>query len=155
MPRVLIGLVLIGRVLIGLVLTISIATPVLADASLTAAVAGAYLPRAEDATLHSIAHERVVEISACPTCFTHDLMRPGMAEVLAMNIGVDDPIGHVIATWGASPVHNGILSDAGWTRIGCAERAIGSTHWFVCVLADGAVSAIAPRVTVLPDTAMR
>lgn len=144
------------KLLIGLVLAILVAAPVHADAGLTGSVAAAYLQRAEDASLHSIAHERVVEISACPTCLTHDLMRPGTAEVLGWNSGVADPVASIIDTWSASSVHNGILSDPGWTRIGCAERVAVQAHYFVCVLAAGAVSSAAgPPVPRLPDTAMR
>jgi hypothetical protein len=39
--------------------------------------------------------------------------------------------------WMGSPVHDGILSDRSYGRIGCAERSVGDQHWFVCVLATG------------------
>lgn len=120
------------------------AAPVRADGGLTGAVAGAYFPRTEDAGLHSIAHQRVAEISACPTCMTHDLMRAGTAEVLAFNFGSPDPIGAAIGQWRASPTHNGILSNTSLGRIGCAQSAVGGTSYFVCVLAAGPLPAAAP-----------
>ena len=132
------------------------AAPVRADGALTAAVAGAYFPRTEDAGLHSIAHQRVAEISACPTCMTHDLMRAGTAEVLAFNFGSPDPIGAAVSQWRASPTHNGILSNTSLGRIGCAQTAVGGTSYFVCVLAAGPLPAAAPapvRAAPAPGTA--
>lgn len=151
------------RLLIGLALVASLASPVRADSSLTAAVAAASLSRFEDAGLHAIAHERVTEISACAGCLTHDLMRAGTAELLGVNAGIADPIAAVIGQWTGSPDHAAILVDPRWGRIGCAERTVGGEHYFACVLAAGplpastqptAPTADAPAVVVLPDTAM-
>jgi hypothetical protein len=75
-----------------LVLVLGVAAPVRADTGLTAAVAAAYFPRSVDAGLHAIAHERVVEISACGSCFDHDGMRAGTAEVIGYDSGYPDPI---------------------------------------------------------------
>lgn len=140
-----------------LVLLLGLATPAKADVSLTSAVAAAYFPRTVDGELHAIAHERVLEISACNSCMDHDGMRPGTAEVLGDNSGYADPITAVLASWSGSATHDGILSDASYGRIGCAERAVGDRHWFVCVLAAGGSAARGTStggVTSLPDTAM-
>jgi hypothetical protein len=147
---------------LGVILALTVAAPARADTGLTAALAAAYLPRTVDAGLHAIAHERVLEISSCEGCMTHDLMRPGTAEVLGYNAGYADPIATVIAAWAASPPHDAILSDGGWGRIGCAERSVNGKHWFACVLAaggggstssTGTTGATGPPIT-LPDTAM-
>lgn len=131
-------------VLLGLLLVLSSAGPVSADSGLTNAVAAAYFPRTVDEGLHAIAHQRVLEISACPTCLNHSLMRAGTAEVLAYNWGSSDPIGNAVASWRASPVHNAILSDASLGRIGCAQVVASGTSYFACVLAAGALPAPAP-----------
>jgi hypothetical protein len=154
----------VPRLLIGLVLVVLLTSPVRADSSLTAAIAAAYLPRFEDAGLHSIAHERVIEISACDDCFTHDLMRAGTAEVLGFNAGMTDPVTAIIGQWTASPGHHAILSDPGWGRIGCAEVVADGAHYFACVLASGPLPARPsispanlppdPPAVLLPDTAM-
>lgn len=147
------------RLLIGVVLVALLTGPVRADSSLTATIAAAYLPRFEDAGLHAIAHERVVEISACDGCLTHDLMRAGTAEVLGSNAGMTDPISAVIGQWSGSPDHDAILSDPRWGRIGCADQMVGGVHYFACVLAAGPlpVSPASPTdlpAVLLPDTAM-
>jgi hypothetical protein len=113
------------------------APPARADVGLTSAVAGAYFPRSVDADLHAIAHERVLQVSACDSCMNHDGMHAGTAEVLAYNSGYPDPIAEAILAWQGSSVHDGILSNRDYGRIGCAERTVGSKHWFVCVLATG------------------
>lgn len=147
------------RLLIGLVLMASMTSPVLADSSLTAGVAAAYMPRFDDEGLHALAHERVTEISACASCLTHDLMRAGTAEVLGFNAGVTDPVAAVIDQWSGSAAHDTILSDPRWGRIGCAEQVVGGEHYFACVLAAGPLPAAeppseAPAIVLLPDTAM-
>ena len=43
-------------------------------------------------------------------------------------------------------------SDRQYGLIGCAERTVGGTPWFACVLAAGPLPA--PPVLVLPDMAM-
>jgi len=143
--------VLLG-VLIAVILALATAGQVRADRGLTSAVAGAFFPRNADAVLHDIAHQRVAELRAC-RCLEHDRMRPGTAEVLAWNTNSPNPVGSAVASWVGSAVHHGILSDTSKGRIGCAELADGSTHWFACVLADGPLPAVAV-VAVLPDTAM-
>ena len=82
-------------------------------------------------------------------------MRAGTAEVLAWNLGEANPVADAVGKWIGSPTHNAILSDRQYGRIGCAERIVGATHWFACVLAAGPLpaQAAAPPV-VLPDTAM-
>lgn len=148
------------RLLIGLVLAILLTSPVQADSSLTAAIAAAYLPRFEDAGLHAVAHERVIEISACDDCLTHDLMRAGTAEVLGFNAGMTDPVTAVIGQWTSSPGHDAILSDHRWGRIGCAQLVAGGASYFACVLASGPLPAAPvsppeqPPAVLLPDTAM-
>ena len=91
----------------------------------------------------------------------HDGMRPGTAEVLGYNAGFPDPIAHAVAAWASSPIHDGILSDRSYGRIGCAERVAGGEHWFVCVLATGGTtggttsgSSSGGTTATLPDTAM-
>lgn len=148
-------------VLIGLLLVFGTVGPVRADGDLTAAVAVAYFPRNADAALHEIAHQRVAELRAC-RCLEHDRMRSGTAEVLAWNQGIANPVAAAVASWTRSALHHSILSNTSYGRIGCAEAADGSTHWFACVLAAGAlpagsqpVGAAAPHVVAaLPDTAM-
>lgn len=133
---------------------------------LTDAIASAYLTRTLDEGLHSIAHQRVAELSAC-RCLEHDGMRPGTAEVLARNVGVGSPVASAVGQWIDSTTHNAILSDRLYGRIGCAERSEAGEHWFACVLAAGplpaqpaaggsTVQSVAggPAVFVLPDTAM-
>lgn len=123
----------------GLVLAITI--PVRADAGLTGVVAASYFPRTVDAGLHSIAHQRTLEISACPTCMNHSLMRAGTAEVLAFNFGSGDPVGAAVSGWRSSAVHNGILSNASYGRIGCAQADVAGVSYFACVLAAGPLPA--------------
>jgi hypothetical protein len=82
--------------------------------------------------------------------------------VLGYNAGYANPIGAVIDAWQASPVHDGILSDRGYGRIGCAERSTNGEHWFVCVLATGGSTGLAQAGGgsggggggFIPDTAM-
>jgi hypothetical protein len=145
--------------MLGAVLILSMAAPVRADVGLTDAVAAAYFPRTVDEGLHAIAHQRVIEISACG-CLEHNGMRPGTAEVLVWNLGQPNPVASALGAWRGSPTHNAILSDRQYGLVGCAERTVGGTHWFACVLAAGPLPAPppaplpAPPVLVLPDTAM-
>jgi hypothetical protein len=64
-------------------------------------------------------------------------MRPGTAEVLAMNAGVSDPVANAVNQWIGSSFHRGVLSDGSYGRIGCAETVADGVHWFACVLATG------------------
>jgi hypothetical protein len=147
--------VLLGALVAGIIV---VGTPgeVHADGGLTAAVAAAYFPRNLDGALHDIAHQRVAELRACD-CLEHDGMRSGTAEVLAWNSGAGNPVAGALASWAGSALHNGILSNRSYGRIGCAELADGSTHWFACVLAAGplpVVAAAAPAAAILPDTSL-
>lgn len=137
--------------ILGAVLILSMAVPVRADVGLTDAVAAAYFPRTVDEGLHAIAHQRVIEISACG-CLEHNGMRSGTAEVLAWNLDVANPVASALGAWRGSSTHNAILSDRQYGRIGCAERVVAGVHWFACVLAAGPLPA--PPVLALPDTAM-
>ena len=142
---------------LGVVLVLTVAGAVRADGGLTDAVAAAYFPRTVDAGLHAIAHERVAELSACE-CLEHDGIRPGTAEVLAWNSGDANPIAGAVQQWVNSPLHDGILSDSSYGRIGCAEVVSAGVHWYACVLADGPLPArpapSAPEVLAIPDTAV-
>ena len=152
MRYLLLGVVL----LVGAVFILSTAGPVEGDIGLTDSVAAAYFPRTGDEGLHAIAHQRVAEMSACG-CLDHGGRRPGTAEVLAWNVRVANPVGHVVSQWIGSPTHNAILSDRALGRIGCAEGIASGTHWFACVLAAGplpAQPAAVQPVMVLPDTAL-
>jgi hypothetical protein len=146
------------KLFVATILVLAFAMPVRADDGLTGAVAAAYFPRTVDSGLHAIAHERVLEISACNSCMDHDGMRSGTAEVLGYNSGYSNPIAAVLQGWSGSAIHNGILSDATYGRIGCAERSVGDRHWFACVLATGGSAGQRTSggggVTSLPDTAM-
>lgn len=137
--------------ILGAVLILSMAVPVRADVGLTDAVAAAYFPRTVDEGLHAIAHQRVIEISACG-CLEHNGMRSGTAEVLAWNLDAANPVASALGAWRGSSTHNAILSDRQYGRIGCAERVVAGVHWFACVLAAGPLPA--PPVLALPDTAM-
>lgn len=149
------------RVLLALLLLVASSTPARADTGLTDAVGAAWMPRYADASLHAIAHERVMEIS-CEGCFNHTGMRPGTAEVIGYNGGYADPIAKVVADWQTSAGHDAVLSDGSFGRIGCAETVVGSRHYFVCVLAIGPlpepVAPVPPRpepaTFLLPDTAL-
>jgi hypothetical protein len=94
-------------------------------------------------------------------------MRSGTAEVLAWNQGIANPVAAAVASWTRSALHHSILSNTSYGRIGCAEAADGSTHWFACVLSAGALpagtqsagsqptgAAASHVVAALPDTAM-
>jgi len=151
------------RLVLVIAMLLVIATPVSADGGLTGAVSAAYFPRTVDAGLHSIAHQRALEIGACPTCMNHNLMRAGTSEVLAFNSGSADPIGDAVRLWQASPVHHAILSDGSNGSIGCAQAVVGGTSYFACVLAPGGAAvalapapaltaAAAPGAVALPDT---
>ena len=144
------------KIIVATLLALAFASPAQADGGLTEAVASAWFPRTVDADLHAMAHERVPEISACGSCMNHDGMRPGTAEVLGYNGGFSNPIAQVIDDWASSAVHDGILSDRSYGRIGCAERVAGNEHWFVCVLASGGSGSGGTAVTTfaMPDTAM-
>ena len=137
--------------MLGAVLILSMAAPVRADIGLTDALAAAYVPRTVDEGLHAIAHQRVIEISACG-CLEHSGMRPATAEVLVWNQGEANPVASAVSRWIGSPTHNAILSNRQYGLIGCAERTVAGVHWFACVLAAGPLPA--PPVVVLPDTAM-
>jgi len=142
------------RLAIAAGLILAITTPVRADAGLTGAVAASYFPRNVDAGLHSIAHARASEISACPTCMNHSLMRAGTSEVLAYNFGSTDPIGEAVAGWRNSPVHNSILGNGSLGSIGCAQLAVAGVSYFACVLAPGSLpSAPAPAPAPPPPAA--
>ena len=129
------------RLAVAVGLVFAITTPVQADAGLSGAVAASYFPRNVDAGLHSIAHARASEISACPTCMNHALMRAGTAEVLAYNFGSADPIGEAVAGWRNSPVHNSILGNGSLGSIGCAQVSVAGVSYFACVLAAGPLPA--------------
>lgn len=142
------------RLAIAAGLVLAITTPVRADAGLSGAVAASYFPRNVDAGLHSIAHARASEISACPTCMNHSLMRAGTAEVLAYNFGSADPIGEAVAGWRNSPVHNSILGNGSLGSIGCAQVSVAGVSYFACVLAASAPpSAPAPAPAPAPPAA--
>lgn len=151
-----------GRLVLAIAIALAITTPVSADGGITGAVAGSYFPRTVDAGLHAIAHQRVLEISACPNCMTHALMRAGTSEVLAYNFGSADPVGDAVRGWQGSAAHNAILSNGSLGSIGCAQAVVGVTSYFVCVLAPGgAAVALAPAApapagaapqVALPDT---
>ncbi|MGI8829647.1 MAG: hypothetical protein ACR2I5_07770 [Candidatus Limnocylindria bacterium] len=147
----------LGRVLLGLCLALALAPPALADVGLIDEIAGAYFPRYADARLHQIAHERLAELSTCD-CLEHDGIRAGTAEVIAYNAGIANPVSAVVSRWADSPIHDGILSDWSYGRIGCAELVGGGVHWFACVLAAGplppAATSSGPGPFLLPDTAM-
>jgi hypothetical protein len=139
---------------LGVVLVFTIVGPVRADGGLTDAVAAAYFPRTVDSGLHSIAHERVAQLSAC-ACLDHDGIRSGTAEVLAWNSGEANPSGGAVQQWIKSPVHDGILSNSSYGRIGCAELVSGAVHWFACVLAAGPLpTPSGPSIALLPNTAL-
>jgi hypothetical protein len=134
-----------GRLVLGIALALALASPVSGDGGLTGAVAGSYFPRSVDANLHAVAHQRVLEISACPSCFTHALMRAGTSEVIAYNFGSADPVGDAVRGWQGSAPHHAILSNGSLGSIGCAQALVGVTSYFVCVLAPGgAAVALAP-----------
>ena len=143
--------------MLGVVLLFSTWGVAKADGGLTDAVAAAFLTRFVDAQLHEIAHARASEIAAAGE-LDHDGMRPGTAEVLVWNRDVSNPIGAAVSQWIASPLHNSILSDASYGRIGCAETINDGIHWFACVLAAGPLPPQPARANtttfVLPDTAM-
>ena len=104
---------------------------VYSDTDLTGLVNSAYFPRTESAELHAIAHQRAVEIS---TNFSHDGMRPGMAEVLAYNgLGA----ARAVEQWIASPSHHAILSDPAFREIGCGSHIVGDVYFAACVLTWG------------------
>jgi hypothetical protein len=71
----------------------------------------------------------------------HSLMRAGTAEVLAFNFGNPDPVGAAVAGWRSSAVHNGILSNGSYGRIGCAQSNVAGVSYFACVLAAGPLPA--------------
>src|SRR5918999_4816651 len=124
----------VRHVLLGIVLVLTTVTPARADGGLTDAVADAYFPRNPEEGLHAIAHQRVAELLAC-NCLEHDGLRPGTAEVLyTVTLGTD-PIGSALQSWAGSPLHNGILADRSYGRIGCAVTVAGNIHWVACVLA--------------------
>ncbi|MGH2418794.1 MAG: hypothetical protein ACRDFY_10710 [Candidatus Limnocylindria bacterium] len=154
--------VAIGAVIVvGAIILLALGTrPVRGDGGLTDAVARAYFPRTVDAGLHAIAHQRAAEIGAC-ACLDHAAMQPGTAEVLAWNTGLASPVPSAVGQWIGSPMHNAILSDRSYGRIGCAEGVTGGAHWFACVLAAGPLPAQPPaapqpagQVMALPDTAV-
>ena len=141
------------NVVLGVMLVLSTAGVARADAGLTDAVAAAFLVRTVDPGLHEIAHARVAEISAAGE-LDHGGMRPGTAEVLAMNAGVTDPVARAVNQWIGSSFHRGILSDGSYGRIGCAETVDDGVHWFACVLAPGPLPAQAGSGSGLPDTSL-
>jgi hypothetical protein len=119
----------------GVILVLGSATPVRAHSYLTEAVNAVWGDRVVGDWLHEVAHRRVVEISSCGTCMNHNRMRPGTTEVLGYNAGYRNPVARVIRMWRESSVHNAILSNRTLRRIGCAQRVVGTKHYFACVLA--------------------
>jgi hypothetical protein len=124
------------------------------------------IDRTVDPGLTAIAERRVVEITAE---FSHVGMDPCCAEVLAWNSGYADPVTHLVEQWQGSPVHWAILTDPGYTAIGCAVAFVENRAYAACVLAiepglngGGAqdpssapsTSATPPPAPALPDTAM-
>ncbi|HET9417084.1 MAG TPA: hypothetical protein VFP30_06025 [Candidatus Limnocylindria bacterium] len=138
---------------LGAILLISTAGTARADGGLTGAVANAFLVRTVDSGLHDIAHARVAELAADGQ-LSHDGMRPGTAEVLALNQGVSNPVANAVGQWIGSSFHRGILSDGSYGRIGCAELVSDGIHWFACVLATGPLPARAAPAVALPDTGL-
>lgn len=127
------------------------------DADLTGAVVSAFGPHTEDASLHAIAHQRVVEISAgfdpavgiAPN-FNHSGMRT--AEVLAWNMGTTDPVARVVEQWRNSPDHAALLSSL--TIIGCAGLYVAGAYFAACALAPFAQpvqTPVAPQPTEPPS----
>jgi hypothetical protein len=134
------------------------------------------IDRTVDPGLTAIAERRVVEISACPDvlepdpatgelvlvpgpCWSHDGSDPCCNEVLAFNSGYADPVTHLAEQWQGSPVHWAILTDPGYTAIGCAVAFVENRAYAACVLAGGGQPATAPSPPPppppgLPDTAM-
>jgi hypothetical protein len=145
--------------MLGVVLLFSTSGVTRADGGLTDAVATAFLLRTVDAQLHDIAHARATEVAAAGS-LNHDGMRPGTAEVLAWNKGEAYPIASAVSAWIGSPLHNGILSNRSYGRIGCASVVRNGTHWFACVLVAGPLPAQpastsgTTTVAALPDTSM-
>jgi hypothetical protein len=122
------------RIVVAILLALALtASNVRADVDLIAAVNATFGARTVDATLHDIAHQRAVEVV---TDWSHNGMRDGTSEVLALNQFHSDPIASAIRQWSESPTHAAILNDDTLTRIGCAEYVTpDETHWFACVLA--------------------
>jgi hypothetical protein len=120
--------------LLGVILVLVTATPVQAASSLRDAVEDTWGNRINGDRLHDIAVQRVLEISRCDSCMTHNLQRDGTAEVLGWNAGYPYPIRQMVRAWRDSYLHNAILSDKSLDRIGCAHRKIGGKHFFACVL---------------------
>jgi hypothetical protein len=150
---ILLGWRAVRYLLLVVVLLLSMAGPARADDGLIGAVEAAYFPRYVDDGLHAIAHQRAEELRAC-NCLDHDGMRPGTAEVLYTSTLMPNPAQSAVASWMASPLHNGILSDRSYGRIGCADAVDGDTHWIACVLATGPLPPSEPSTLLLPDTAI-
>lgn len=103
--------------------------------SLILAVTG--VGRTVDPGLTAIAERRAAE-TATDATFNHSGMDPCCAEVLAWNLGTDDPARHAVEQWQGSPAHWAILTDPSLTRIGCGvARGPDGRYEFACVLASG------------------
>ena len=133
---------LVAVVLIGTVIAAN-PKPVLSDPDLTALVGSTFLPRTESADLHSIAHQRVIEIQSD---FSHN--GATTTEVIAWNtVGME----RLVQQWVESPPHNAILSDPTLNLIGCAWDFDGSRYWGVCTLGIGTVQpTVQPAPTPVP-----
>jgi hypothetical protein len=115
------------------------------------------IDRTVDPGLTAIAERRVGEITAE---FSHNGADPCCVEVLAWNSGFADPVTHLVEQWQGSPQHWAILTDPGYTAIGCAIAFVENRAYAACVLNGTGVAvptAPAPAPTpapALPDTAM-
>ena len=133
----------LALVIAWMVVSVAIPSVVFGDTALEAQVNLIFPGHIHNETLHTIAHQRAVEISKD---FSHDKIRPGTAEVIGYNAGYRDPITTIVQGWLDSPEHKAILTDiTDWRLFGCAEYVTSDgKHWFACVLGPQATSTPKP-----------
>lgn len=112
-----------------------------ADTRIEDMVSAASFQHTYDAELHTIAHQRAVEIASN---FSHDGRRSWTAEIIGYNSGFADPEATVVQSWLDSAPHYAIITDRTYTRIGCGSAFINNTYWFACVFAAPEVTPVQP-----------
>lgn len=127
---------------LSILMALGLASSTLADTRLEGLVSASTYQHTYDANLHSIAHQRAVEIASN---FSHDLMRSGTLEVIGWNQNVVDAEATIVNGWMNSPAHFAIITDRSLSRIGCGHAYINGIDWFTCVVAgDTNIPAPAP-----------
>ena len=122
------------------------------------------IDRTQDPALAALAQTRSVEIvNDFGHHINHRLPDWYWGEVIGYNGGMADPVASIVDGWRNSPSHWDVLTNPGYTRIGCgitkaegSQYAYGYRYYFVCIVGrrDEPTAPTEPPVYEIPDTAM-